>query len=131
MGQKAGSNEAIQKMTRDTDIYYGDSVSTVCAVPNTNENLRSWTLGIFPSNQAVNWAVFTWVNFNVKHTGGMTQGFITWYQLLIQKHSQNRNLTWQVCPSINCVWNITASTWMADGAEYAHHIWVKDFHFIH
>ena len=65
---------------------------------------------VFPANQAVNWEVSTWVNFNVKHTGVITQGFITWYQLLIQKHSQNRNLTWQVCQSINCFLNNTAST---------------------
>ena len=53
-GRRRDSNETSQKMTRDTDTYYGDSVSTACAVPNANENLRSWTLGIFPANQAVN-----------------------------------------------------------------------------
>ena len=47
MGHKAGSNEASQNIKRDTYTDYEDSVSTVCDVSNTNENLRSWTLGSF------------------------------------------------------------------------------------
>ena len=85
-----------------TDIVTDDweRVYAVCAVIATNVNIGYFLL-VFSVNWEANWEFFITLISILEYTGGMDQGFIIWYWILIQQYIQDTNPTYMESLSIH------------------------------